>query len=155
MMSLDSWWWPKRRARVPGAWAAGLLAGLGAVLFAVSALLLKTGAVSWDVSLFRDLNEVPAASASVLNRLSHLFFPAGIIAVVTLTVIYVVARNRSVLPVAAGAVAAATAWALSHVAKALADRPGPTRWWPARRCASSPRTARVSPPPTPPSPWRL
>jgi membrane-associated phospholipid phosphatase len=30
-----------------------------------------------------------------------------------------------VLPVAAGAVAAATAWALSHVAKALADRPQP------------------------------
>jgi membrane-associated phospholipid phosphatase len=125
MISLESWWWPKRPARVPRAWIAGLLAGLGAVLFAVSALLLKTGAVSWDVSLFRVLNEVPAALASVLTPLSHLFSPAGIIAVVTLTVIYVVARNRSVLPVAAGAVAAATAWAVAHVAKALADRPRP------------------------------
>ncbi len=125
MISLESWWWPKRPARVPRAWTAGLLAGLGAVLFGVTALLLKTGVVSWDVSLFRVLNEVPAALASVLTPLSHLFLPAGIIAVVTLTVIYVVARNRSVLPVAAGAVAAATAWAVSHVAKALADRPRP------------------------------
>jgi membrane-associated phospholipid phosphatase len=125
MISLESWWWPKRPARVPGAWTAGLLAGLGAVLFAVSALLLKTGAVGWDVSLFRVLNQVPAALASVLTPLSHLFLPAGIIAVVTLTVIYVVARNRSVLPVAAGAAAAATAEVLSHVAKAIADRPRP------------------------------
>jgi membrane-associated phospholipid phosphatase len=110
---------------VARAWTAGLLAGLGAVLFAVSGLLLKTGAVSWDVSLFRVLNEVPAALASVLTPLSRLFLPAGIIAVVTLIVIYVVARNRNVLPVAAGAVAAATAWVLSHVAKAIADRPRP------------------------------
>jgi undecaprenyl-diphosphatase len=95
------------------------------VLFAVSALFLKTGAVSWDVSLLRVLNEVPAALASVLTGLSRLFSPVGIIAVVTLTAIYVVARNRSVLPVGAGAVAAATAWGLSHVAKALADRPRP------------------------------
>jgi membrane-associated phospholipid phosphatase len=125
MISLESWWWPQRPARVPRAWTAGLLAGLGAVLFAVSGLLLKTGAVSWDVSLFRVLNEVPAALASVLTPLSRLFLPAGIIAVVTLIVIYVVARNRNVLPVAAGAVAAATAWVLSHVAKAIADRPRP------------------------------
>ena len=59
------------------------------------------------------------------SLLSHLFLPAGIIAVVTLTVIYAVARNRSVLPVAAGAVSTATAWVLSHVAKALFDRPRP------------------------------
>src|SRR6516162_8494791 len=43
MISLQTWWWPKRPARVPGAWTAGLLAGLGAVLFGVSAVLLKTG----------------------------------------------------------------------------------------------------------------
>ncbi len=95
------------------------------MLFAVSALLLKSGAVSWDVSLFRVLNEVPAALVPVLTLLSRLFSPVGIIAVVALTLIYVVARNRSVLPVTAGAVAAATAWVLSHVAKALADRPRP------------------------------
>ena len=106
-----SWWWPKRLARVPRARTAGLLAALGAALFGLSAFLLKAGALSWDVSLFRLLNEVPAAAASVLTPLSHLFLPAGIIAVVVLTVVYVVARNRSVLPVAAGAVAAGTAWA--------------------------------------------
>lgn len=42
-----------------------------------------------------------------------------------LTVGYVVARNRSVLPLAAGAIAAGAAWALAHLAKALADRPRP------------------------------
>jgi membrane-associated phospholipid phosphatase len=101
------------------------LASLGAALFGVSAVLLRAGAVSWDVSLFRILNQVPPALASVLTPLSRLFLPASIIAVVVLTVGYVVARYRSILPAAAGAVAAAAAWALAHVAKALADRPRP------------------------------
>jgi membrane-associated phospholipid phosphatase len=91
----------------------------------MSAVLLKTGTVGWDVSLFRILNEVPTGVASVLTPLSHLFLPAGIIAVVVLTVGYVVARNRGVLPVAAAAVAAGSAWALAHAAKAIADRPRP------------------------------
>jgi undecaprenyl-diphosphatase len=125
MDSLESWWWPRRPARVPGVWAAGLLAGLGAALFGVSAVVLKTGAVGWDLSLFRILNEVPAAAASVLTPLSRLFLPAGIITVVVLTVVYVVSRNRSVLPVVTGAVAAGAAWLLVHVAKAIADRPRP------------------------------
>jgi len=125
MVSLASWWWPKRPARVPGARSAGLLAALGAALFGVSALVLKTGAVGWDLSLFRILNEVPAAAASVLTPLSHLFLPAAIIVVVVLTVVYVVARNRSVLPVVAGAVAAGAGWLLAHVAKTIADRPRP------------------------------
>jgi membrane-associated phospholipid phosphatase len=123
IVSLASWWWPRRPTRVPGAWAAGLLAGLGAALFGVSALLLKAGALGWDVSLFRILNEVPAAAASVLTPLSHLFLPVGIIIFVVLTVAYVVARNRSVLPVVTGAAAAGLAWVLAHVAKAIADRP--------------------------------
>jgi membrane-associated phospholipid phosphatase len=125
MISLESWWWPKRPARVPGAWTAGLLAGLGAALFGVSAVLLRTGTTSWDPSLFRVLNEVPAAAASVLTPLSHLFLPAGIVAVVVLTVVYVVARNRSILPVATGAGAAGVAWVLTHAAKVVADRPRP------------------------------
>jgi len=125
MPSLGSWWWPRRPARVPGTWTAGLLACLGAALFGVSAILLKTGTVSWDASLFRRLNEVPAAAASVLTPLSHLFLPAGIIVVVVLAVVYVVARNRSVLPVVTGAVAAGLAWALTHAAKAIAVRPRP------------------------------
>ena len=119
-----SWWWPNRPPgfRRP---TAGLLAGLGAVLFGVSALLITTGATSWDARLFRILNQVPGAAASALTPLSHLFLPAGIIAVVLLTVVYVVARNRSVLPVAAGAVSAGTAWVLANAAKAIADRPRP------------------------------
>jgi undecaprenyl-diphosphatase len=125
VISLGSWWRLSRPARVPRAWTAGLLAGLGAALFGVSALLLKTGAVGWDVSLFRVLNEVPAAAASVLTPLSHLFRPTGIVVVVVLTVVYVVARNRSVLPVVTGAVAAGAAWLLANAAKAIADRPRP------------------------------
>ena len=101
------------------------MAGLGAALFGVPALLLKTGMLSWDKSVFRILNQVPAAAASVLTPLSHLFLPAGIIAVVALAAVYVVARNRSVMPVAAGAVAAGIAWVLVHVAKSIADRPRP------------------------------
>ena len=95
------------------------------VLFAASALSVKAGATSWDARLFRILNQVPPAAASVLTPLSHLFGPAGIIAVVLLTVVYVVARNRSVLPVAATAVAAGAAWALANVAKVIVDRPRP------------------------------
>ena len=115
MKSLESWWWPKRPARVPRARTAGLLAGLGAALFGVSAVLLKTGTLGWDESLFRLLNEVPAAAASVLTPLSRLFLPAGIITVVVLIVVYVLARNRSILPVVAGAAAAGVAWLLAHV----------------------------------------
>jgi undecaprenyl-diphosphatase len=60
-----------------------------------------------------------------MTPLSHLFLPVGIITVVVLAVAYVAARNRSVLPVAAGAAAAGLAWGLAHVAKAVADRPRP------------------------------
>ena len=122
---MTAWWWPNRPARVPGAWAAGLLAGLGALLFGASAALLKAGATGWDLSLFRILNDVPPAVASVLTPLVHLFLPAGIVIVVVLIAGYVVAWNRGVLPVAAGAVAAGAAWLLANVAKVIADRPRP------------------------------
>src|SRR5215475_4649597 len=102
-------WWPNRPARVPRAWAAGLLAGLGAVLFGVAAVLLRTGTLSWDESLFRLLNDVPAAAAIIIVLV------AG----------YILARNRSILPVAVGVAAAAVAWLLAHEAKAIADRPRP------------------------------
>jgi undecaprenyl-diphosphatase len=98
---------------------------MGAALFGVSALLLKAGAVAWDESLFRVLNDVPAGLASVLTPLSHLFLPAGIVVVVVFAAGYVVARNRSIMPVAAGVAAAAAAWALANLAKVVADRPRP------------------------------
>ena len=125
MISPRSWWWPSRPPRVPRARAAGLLAGLGVVLFGVSALLIKAGATGWDARLFRILNEVPPAAASALTALSYLFRPAGITAVVLLTVVYLLARNRSVLPVAAAAAAAGAAFVLANVAKVIADRPRP------------------------------
>ena len=122
---LASWWWPKRPARVPRAWTAGLLAGAGAVLFGISALVLHAGAVAWDVRLFRVLNDVPAGLASVLTPLSRLFLPAGIVVALALAAGYVVVRNRSVLPVAAGAAAGGAGWALATLAKAIAARPRP------------------------------
>jgi len=79
------------------------------VLFGASALLVKVGATSGDSRLFRTLNEVPPAAASVLTPLSRLFLPVGITAVVLLTVVYLLARDRSLLPVAAAAVAAGDA----------------------------------------------
>ena len=99
--------------------------GLGSSAVRCFGGLAQDGNGRLDESLFRILNQVPAAAGSVLTPLSHLFLPAGIIDVVVLAVIYVVARNRSVLPVAAGAVAAGVAWALAHAAKAVADRPRP------------------------------
>ena len=122
---MASWWWPNRPARVPRAWAAGLLAGLGAVLFGASAVLLKAGATGWDLSLFRILNEVPSAVASVLTPLVHLFLPIGIGIAIVLIAGYVVAWTRSVLPLAAGAAAAGAAWALANAAKVIANRPRP------------------------------
>src|SRR6516165_12782168 len=122
---MASWWWPNRPARVPGARAAGLLAGLGAVGFGASAVALKAGATGWDLSLFRFLNEVPPAAASVLTPLVHLFLPIGIVITVVLIAGYVVAWTRSVLPLAAGAVAAGAAWALANAAKVIANRPRP------------------------------
>ena len=101
------------------------MAGLGAALAGISAVVLKTGTLGWDESLSRLLNEVPAAAAQVLTPLSRLFLPAGIITAVALIVVYVLARNRSILPVVAGAAAAGVAWLLAHVAKAIADRPRP------------------------------
>jgi undecaprenyl-diphosphatase len=120
-----SWWWPKRPARIPRVWVAGLLACVGAVLFGVAALVLKAGAVAWDESLFRIINDVPAALASVLTPLSHLFLPLGIVIVIVLAAGYVVARNRSIMPVAAGVAAAGAAWALANLAKLIANRPRP------------------------------
>ena len=95
------------------------------MLFGASALLVKAGATSGDSRLFQTLNEVPPAAASVLTPLSRLFLPVGITAVVLLTVVYVLARNRSILPVASAAAAAGVAWLLAHAAKAIADRPRP------------------------------
>lgn len=110
---------------MPRAWAAGLVAGTGAVLFGVAALLLHTAPAGRDMRLFRALNEVPPTAEAILTPLSRLFLPAGVIVVAVLTAVYAVARNRGALPVAAGATAAGAAWALAHVAKAVTARPRP------------------------------
>jgi membrane-associated phospholipid phosphatase len=121
----DGWWWPNRPVRVPAGRTAAVLAGLGAVLFGGCALALAAGATGWDEPVFRVFNEVSPAVAAVLTPLSQLFRPAGIVAVIVLATGYVVARNRSVLPVAAGVLAASLGWAMANLAKAVASRPRP------------------------------
>jgi undecaprenyl-diphosphatase len=111
--------------RVPPARTAVLLACLGAVLFGACALVLAAGTTGWDQRLFRVLNEVSPSVAAALTPLSQLFRPAGIVAVVLLATGYVVARTRSVLPVAAGALAASLGWGLVDVGKAVANRARP------------------------------
>jgi len=95
------------------------------VLFGASALVVHAGATGWDAEVFRTLNEVPPAAASVLTPLSRLFLPAGITAFVLLTVVYLLATNRSILPVATAAAAAGAAWLLANVAKVIAGLPRP------------------------------
>jgi membrane-associated phospholipid phosphatase len=125
MTSRVSWWWPSCPPRIPKTQTAWLLAGLGLALFGTSAGLVRSGATSWDVRLLRVLNEVPPAAASVLTPLSRLFLPVGILTVVLVIIVYVVARNRSVLPVAAAALAAAAAWVVADGAKEVAHRSRP------------------------------
>ena len=79
------------------------------MLFGASALLVKAGATNWDVHLFRILNQVPPAAASVLTPLSHLFLSAGIIAVVLLTVVYVTVTDVAVTLPSPGTAANASA----------------------------------------------
>lgn len=120
-----SWWWPGRPPRIPKAQIAWLLTALGIVIFGASSGLVRAGVTSWDGHLLQDLNEVPAGAASELTPFSRLFLPVGITVVVLVIIVYVVARNRSVLPVAAAALAAGAAWALANGAKAVALRARP------------------------------
>jgi hypothetical protein len=125
MISPASWGWPNRPPQVPAARTAGLLAGLGVVLFGTSVLLVKAGATSWDARLFRILNQVRLPSPRHLRR-CRIFScrwassPSSCLPPCTSW-----PETRSVLPVTAGAVAAGAAWVLAYVAKAIADHPRP------------------------------
>jgi undecaprenyl-diphosphatase len=111
--------------RLPRERTAVLLTVLGAASFVLSAALVHAGATAWDARIFRALNDVPSAVASVLTPIAHLFLPAALAVVIVAIAVYVTARSRSGLPIVAGAAAAAAAWLLANLAKAVSDRPRP------------------------------
>jgi len=119
------WWQPRRAIFLVAPATSWTLIAAGVVLFAGAAALAAGGTTGWDAALYRDLNEVPAALASILTPLSRLFLFGGLTVVGVLAVVYVVIRNRTALPVLIGAAAATLAWTTANLAKVIADRPRP------------------------------
>src|SRR3954447_12610478 len=120
-----SLWTPKHAIRVPPARTAALLVVVGAVCFGGAAVLVHLGTNHLDERLFRALNDVPMALTTVLTPLSKLFLPVGLLIAIGLAVLYLSLRYRSGAPVLVGASAAAVAWALAKLSKAVAQRPRP------------------------------
>lgn len=118
-------WELRRSAALPPQRMSLIIALVGAAVFLAAALLCRGGAPAWDEHLFRVINDVPSGVESVLTPLSRLFLPAGLFVVIGAAVVYVTLRNRSALPLAAGASAAVLAWILANTAKAIAKRPRP------------------------------
>jgi undecaprenyl-diphosphatase len=109
----------------PSARADVVLAAIGGVTFAVSALLVRVGATRWDTRLFLAMNDVSSGVATVLTPISRLFLPSGLAVVIVVAAAYVTVRNRSLVPLLVGLSAGTLAWVLASVAKAAADRPRP------------------------------
>jgi undecaprenyl-diphosphatase len=97
----------------------------GAAIVLVAWRVWAAGLTGWDTRLFLALNDVPSWLASILTPVSKLFLPLGLAVVAVAAAIYVSARHRSVVPLLAGAGAAAVAWFLSNAAKMLVERPRP------------------------------
>jgi membrane-associated phospholipid phosphatase len=104
---------------------ARLLTAIGVAVFAVSALLVHTGATAWDRRVFRSLNEVPSSLASVMTPIARLCALGALVIAAALAAAYLVLRNRTAFPVLVGSVAAAAAWGVANLAKIVADRPRP------------------------------
>ena len=119
------WWRPRRTPLLVAPLTSWTLVVAGVVLFAGAAALVAGDVAGWDAALYRDLNEVPAALATILTPLSRLFLFGGLTVGAVLAVIYVVIRNRTALPVLIGAAAAIIAMVTANLAKAVADRPRP------------------------------
>lgn len=117
--------WPNRSTNTPSVRAAPVVAGVGAVLFVVSAVLVRLDATAWDASAYALLNEVPSALARGLTPISRIFLPIGLGAAIVLATTYTVARGRSALPLLVVAASAGLAWAAANVAKAIETRPRP------------------------------
>lgn len=102
-----------------------MVAGVGAVIFGVAAVLVRVDRTGVDVRVYRALNQVPQGVEAVLTPLSKLFLPLGIAVAVLCGVILCMARTRTLWPVVFCGGGAALAWACAHLAKSIADRPRP------------------------------
>jgi len=116
---------PNHPPRLPPARTAWLVAGMGAVVFGLAALLAHTGPNSVDERIFLFFNDVPGWLADLLTPVAKLFLPLGLFVVIVAAGVYVTIRHRSGVPLAAGATAAAVAYVLANLAKAVAQRPRP------------------------------
>jgi undecaprenyl-diphosphatase len=114
-----------QRTRAPSARTAWTVTGVGVALWALSAILVRLGGTGWDARLYSALNQVPTAAAAVLTPLSRVFLPLDLAIVAVATAIYALVRNRSLLPLVAGAAAAGAAWMVVNLTKLVADRPRP------------------------------
>lgn len=94
-------------------------------LCALSAILVRLGGTGWDARLYSALNQLPTAAAAVLMPFSRVFLPLDLAIVAVATAIYALVRNRSLLPLVAGAAAAGAAWMVANLTKLVADRPRP------------------------------
>ena len=119
------WWRPRRTPFLAAPATSWTLTAAGVALFVGAGALGAADATGWDRALYRDLNEVPGALASILTPLSRLFLFGGLTFAAVLAVVYVLIRNRSVLPVLIAAAAAAIAFGAANVAKVVADRARP------------------------------
>lgn len=115
-------WGTPHQLQLVGARTTGTMVGVGALVFGVAALLVRTGRVSVDVRFYRELNQVPAWATAFLTPLSKLFLPLAIGVAVVLGGAYCVVRTRTLWPAAFGAAAAAAAWLGANLAKSVADR---------------------------------
>lgn len=127
MRRLAGWraWGTPQKVRLVGSRSACTVAGVGAMIFGASALLVRSDHTGVDVRVYRALNQVPHGVEVVLTPLSKLFLPLGIAVAVLCGVTFCVVRTRTLWPVVFCGGAAALAWACAHVAKSIADRPRP------------------------------
>ena len=118
----ERWWRPNRPTRAPSERAAWIVAGVGTVLFLLSALLVRLGATGWDERLYAFLNRVPRSAADALTPLSRVFLPAGLTIMVLVAATCAVARDRSVFPLLAVATSAGLGWVAANLAKSIEMR---------------------------------
>ena len=116
---------PNHPPRLPATRTAWLVAAIGAGVFGLAALLAHTGQNAIDQRVFLFFNDVPGWLADVLTPVAKLFLPLGLFVVIVAAGAFVTIRHRSGVPLAAGASAAAVAYVLANLAKAVAQRPRP------------------------------
>jgi undecaprenyl-diphosphatase len=95
------------------------------VWFGVCAAAVRAGPPAWDAAAYRAINEVPHEVAVVLTPLARLCAPVPLVVLLCAAALGAALYVRSPLPIVTAGIAAAAGWALSGLAKSVADRPRP------------------------------